>query len=82
MSKTSHQPINESDARDEQPDDYISGPHYEPHDQGGARYWRCIGCGRESLRSFDLERPAFHPEGCPCAELLIEQASTEHTEVL
>lgn len=42
----------------------ITGPWTEPADQGGLSYYRCADCGRESLRRGDLERSAFHAEGC------------------
>ncbi|ADJ16803.1 hypothetical protein HacjB3_19303 (plasmid) [Halalkalicoccus jeotgali B3] len=42
----------------------ITGPHLEPPEQGGATYYRCEDCGRESLRRGDVERSEFHAEGC------------------
>ncbi|WP_245998617.1 hypothetical protein [Halalkalicoccus subterraneus] len=42
----------------------ITGPWTEPADQGGANYWECSGCGRESLCRGDLEDSAFHSSGC------------------
>ena len=42
----------------------ITVPHLEPPEQGGATYYRCEDCGRESLRRGDLERSQFHAEGC------------------
>lgn len=42
----------------------ITGPWTEPADQGGANYWKCSECGRESLRRGDLEDSAFHASGC------------------
>jgi hypothetical protein len=37
----------------------ITGPHLEPPEQGGATYYRCEDCGRESLRRGDVERLSF-----------------------
>ncbi|ADJ17186.1 hypothetical protein [Halalkalicoccus jeotgali] len=42
----------------------ITGPWTEPAEQGGAEYWRCEDCGRESLRRGDVERSEFHAEEC------------------
>ncbi|MDL5363911.1 hypothetical protein [Halalkalicoccus sp. NIPERK01] len=42
----------------------ITGPHLEPPEQGGATYYRCEDCGRESLRHRDVERSEFHADGC------------------
>lgn len=42
----------------------ITGPWTEPIEQGGANYWGCSDCGRESLRRGDLERSEFHAEEC------------------
>ena len=41
----------------------ITGPHLELPEQGGATYYHCEDCGRESLRRGDLERSEFHAEG-------------------
>ncbi|WP_122088645.1 hypothetical protein [Halalkalicoccus subterraneus] len=42
----------------------ITGPHLEPPEQGGATYYRCEDCGRESLRRGDVECSEFHAEEC------------------
>lgn len=42
----------------------ITGPHLESPEQGGATYYRCEDCGRESLRRGDVERSEFHTEEC------------------
>jgi hypothetical protein len=43
----------------------ITGPHMEPPEVSNATtFWRCEGCGRESIHETDTERPAFHAEGC------------------
>ena len=42
----------------------ITGPHIEPPKQGGATYYRCETCGRESFRRGDVERSEFHAEEC------------------
>lgn len=43
----------------------ITGPHMEPPEISNATtYWRCEGCGYESIREKDLYREAFHADGC------------------
>jgi hypothetical protein len=43
----------------------ITGPHMEPPELSNATtYWRCEGCGYESIREKDLHRPTFHANGC------------------
>jgi hypothetical protein len=36
--------------------------HREPPKQGGARFWRCAGCGRETIYGADR---LPHADGCP-----------------
>ena len=38
--------------------------HVEPVGQGGARFVRCSGCGREMLSSDVDEMPFHHAPGC------------------
>lgn len=47
-------------------DDVTAGytEHVEPRSQGGARYVRCEGCGREVLTSIGREQ-LIHTDGCP-----------------
>ena len=43
----------------------ITGPHFEPPEVSNATtFWRCEGCGHESVRKQDTERAAFHAAGC------------------
>ena len=49
-------------------EDLIEGPFIEPVEQGGASYYRCADCGRESLRRGDLKRDGFHADGCAAGE--------------
>lgn len=39
--------------------------HRESYEQGGAKYWRCEGCGRETIYGRDR---IPHAEGCPRRE--------------
>lgn len=42
--------------------------HYEPAEQGGEKYVRCEGCGREILSELGGRSKLVHPEGCPHAD--------------
>ena len=66
MSATTHSTEKPADAEPtDDHDELITGPHMEPAAVANATtYWRCEDCGRESIRRGDLERPAFHVEGC------------------
>lgn len=46
---------------EQQRDDYTY--HIEPRDQGGARYVRCEGCGREVIPADP--NLLCHPDECP-----------------
>lgn len=79
MSQTSQQKKSESSESDT--DELIEGPLLEPACvPNQTSYWRCVGCERESTRRVDLDRPAFHREGCACAELLLEESKTRVIE--
>ena len=41
--------------------------HFEPLDQGGKRYVRCEGCGRELLVDLGGRKQLAHRDGCPNA---------------
>jgi hypothetical protein len=43
----------------------ITGPHMEPPEISNATtYWRCEGCGHESIHKCDTERAGFRAVGC------------------
>ena len=47
----------------------ITGPHFEPPELSNATtYWRCEGCGYESIREKDLYRASFHAPSCTHSE--------------
>ena len=55
------------DQTDEDPK--ITGPHFEPPEVANATtYWRCEGCGYESIREKDLYRASFHAPDCAHSE--------------
>ena len=41
--------------------------HFEPFDQGGKRYVRCEGCGRELLIELGGREQLAHSHDCPNA---------------
>lgn len=67
---TAEKPAGTNTTTTTEPDlsELITGPFVEPIEQGGASYWKCADCGRESIRRIDLEHPAFHASGCAGAE--------------
>ena len=47
----------------------ITGPHMEPPELSNATtYWRCAGCGYESIDEHDLSRASFHAHDCARSE--------------
>jgi len=58
--------MSKHDAAAQKRADRLDASNYTEHTEaprvGGCAYWRCIHCGRESIRS---KREVLHTEGCP-----------------
>lgn len=57
------------ESNDKNNDPEITGPHFEPPELSNATtYWRCEGCGYESIHQKDLYRASFHAPDCSHSE--------------